>query len=731
MSPQIIKPWEKGFKILNRYEIIDIKQGGMGIVYIVSDHDWSDRNYAAKTFQDKFIWDEDAIKRFIAEADTWIALERHTNIVFANFVMKIEGKPFLFLDYIYGGDLNQFIGKFSINEALDFAIQFCTGMGYAYQKCGVIHRDIKPANILVQKDPEFSSGYCFKITDFGLVKAVGDQYREEFVEVSTVMGTLPFMPPEQFPKRIQEKFSFQGQVTTRTDIYSFGVTLYLLLTGKLPFSYLEDIFQKKPEHPIFLNPKIPENLDRLITRCLEKNPDMRYKDFKELQEDLIQIFKDLTREDYVVAGKKEEFYGIDWSLKGHALFNLGKFQEAIECFDKTHKTNPGDLVAWNNKGLAYYKLGNYQKALGCFNTVLDIDSRDSYAWTNKGLALAGLGKYQESLGCYEKALEVNPRDSVAWSNKGLTFANLGKLDEAIRCYDTALEINPRDPVTWCNKGFAQGNLEKLEEAVGCFDKVLGINPRDAGAWNYKGLAYYKLGHYPEALGCFNKALDIDPQSNEALKNKGSILRQIGPQESIACFNKALARESRDAGAWNNKGLSYAKMGNYSEALECFNKALEVDPRSCEAWNNKGLALRYSGRIPEALVCFDKALGINPRDASAWNNKGLVHNKLGNFSEALECFDKALEINPRSCEAWNNKGMTYTKTGKLQEALVCFNRVADINPRDVEVWNNKGAVLFNLGKKQEALKCFEYFIELAPPHYASQVEQVRKLIRKLK
>ena len=731
MSPQFVKPWENGFKILNRYEIIDIKMGGMGIVYIVRDHDWNERIYAAKTFQDKYIWDEEVIRKFIAEAETWIALERHTNIVFANFVMKIEGKPFLFLDYIHGGDLNQFIGKFTINEALDFAIQFCTGMDYTYQKLSVIHRDIKPANVLVQKDPEFRSGYCFKITDFGLVRALGDQFQEEFVEVSTVLGTLPFMPPEQFPKRIRERFSFQGQVTTRSDIYSFGVTLYVLLTGKVPFSQLDGIFQQKPEHPIFLNPKIPENLDRLITRCLEKNPDMRYADFKELQKDLIQIFHGLTGEDYVVVGKKEEFYGIDWSHKGLALSNLGKFQEAIECFDKVHKINPGDLVAWNNKGLAYYKLGNYLKALGCFNKVLDRDSRDSYAWTNKGLALAGLGEYQDALGCYEKALEVNPRDPVAWSNKGLVYSNLGKLNEAIRCYDTSLEIDPRDPVTWCNKGFAKGNLGKPEEAIGCFDKALEINPRDSNAWNYQGLAYYKLGHYPEALLCINKALEIDPGSCEALKNKGSVLQQYKPQESIVCFNKALGTESRDAAAWNNKGLAYAKIGNYPGALKCFNKALDVDPRSCEAWNNKGLALRYSGRIPEALECFDKALGIHPRDAGAWNNKGLVQNKLGNYPEAFECFDKALNIDPRSCDAWNNKGMTYIKTGKLQEALACFNRVADINPRDVEVWNNKGAVLYNLGKKQEAIKCFENFIELAPQKYASQVEQIRKLIRTLK
>jgi tetratricopeptide (TPR) repeat protein len=731
MTSPVIQPWQIGYKILNRYEIMDIKKGGMGVVYIVSDHDWNGRIYAAKTFQDKYIWNEEAIQRFLAEAEAWISLERHTNIVFADFVMKIEGKPFVFLDYVYGGDLNQFVGNLTIPEALDFAIQFCTGMDYAHKKLGLIHRDIKPGNVLVQKDPRFRYGYCYKITDFGLVKALGDQFEEEFIEVSTVMGSLPFMPPEQFPKTIQEKFSFQGRVTTRSDIYSFGVTLYVILTGKLPFSHIDGIFRYKQEHPIFLNPKIPENLDRLIIRCLEKNPDLRYADFKELQNDLLQIFGDLDSEVYTVVGKKEDLYGIDWSYKGLALSNLGKLQEALPCFDKALEKNPGDLIAWNNKGLVYYQLGNYQKALDCFARVLDTDPGDPYAWNNKGLALIGLGRIQEALDCHKKATEVNPGDPVAWAYKGLAYANLGNYEEADRCYDIALEMNPRDHGTWCNKGFAKGNLNKLEDAIACFNKALEINPREAPAWNYKGLAHYKLGQYPEALECYNKALVIDPAYREALKNKGSVLRHSQPQESIACFDKALDGGSNDVAAWNNKGLTCARMGNYPEALGCFNKALEADPRSCEAWNNKGLALMYSGRMPEARECFDKALGFNIRDTSAWNNKGLLYIRLGDYPKALECFDKVLDTDPRSCDAWNNKGLTYTKAGKLPEALECFNIVADINPRDVEVWNNKGAVLFNLGKKQEAITCFKYFIELAPPHYASQVEQVRKLIKKLK
>ena len=537
MTPQEIKPWEKGGKILNRYEIIDIKRGGMGIVYAVYDHEWN-RMFAFKTFQDKYIWDEDAIQRFITEAVTWTELERHTNIVFANYVLKIHGKPFLFLDYIEGGDLNQFIGKLTIEQGLDFAIQFCTGMEYAYHKLGVIHRDIKPANVLVHKDPEFRFGYCFKVTDFGLVKALGDEFQGEFVEVSTVMGTIPFMPPEQFPKRIQKTFSFHGLMTTRSDIYSFGVTLYVLLTGKLPFSNLEEIFLKKPEHPLFLNQKIPESLDRLILKCLEKDPNKRYTTFKELQEELLEIFKGITGEVYVIVGKNEELTGADWTQKGIAFDNLGKPEEALACHDKALAINPKLFGAWNNKGISLINLGKPQEACGCFDQALEINPQFDLAWNNKGLALLALQKFPEAHECFNKVLEVNPRDIEALYNKGASLISIGKFQEAIWCCDKALEINPRECNAWNNKGLALLAVGKLQEALECYDKALEINPRDEEVWNNKGFAFLILGKLHESLCCIDKALEINPTYYRSWRIKGIVLDKMGKkQEAIICLEK--------------------------------------------------------------------------------------------------------------------------------------------------------------------------------------------------
>jgi tetratricopeptide (TPR) repeat protein len=535
--------WDKGYKIQNRYEIIDIKKGGMGIVYIAHDHEW-DRIFAIKTFQDQYLWDEDIIQRFMAEAQTWTELERHTNIVFANFIQRIEGKPLLFLEYINGGDINPFVGNLTIEETLDFAIQFCTGMEYAYQKLGVIHRDIKPGNVMVQKDPRFKSGYAFKITDFGLVKVLGDKFLDEFVEISTGMGTLPFMPPEQFPERIQEKFSFKGQVTTRSDIHSFGATLYLLLTGKMPFIDLNEIFIKQPVSPKNLNPKIPELMDKLIIKCLEKNPDKRYTDFTELKEKLVEISNDFTHESYAIVGEKEKLTYSDWSNKGFALDELGKFPEAIECYDKSLEINPRYDLAWNNKGLALADLGNLPEAIGCYDRALEINPRYGNALKNKGNALKNLGKLLEAIGCCDKVLEINPRDDGAWDNKGNALRELEKFPEAIVCYDKSLEINPRYFEAWNNKGLTLADLGKFPEAIECYDKALEINPRYDRAWNNKGVALGNLGNSHNAIGCCDKALEINPRFFEA---------------------------------WNNKGIALKNLGKFPEAIECYERFMEFAP----------------------------------------------------------------------------------------------------------------------------------------------------------
>lgn len=641
------KPWEIGYKILGRYEILDIKKGGMGIVYIAHDHEWNQK-FAVKTFQDQFLWNENIIQRFMAEAEVWTNLERHTNIVFSNFVKVIEGKPLLFLEYIDGGDLNRFIGKLGIAGVLDFAIQFCTGMEYAYRKLGVIHRDIKPGNVMVQKDSRFRLGYCFKISDFGLVKALGGEFEDKAPEVSTGMGTSQFMSPEQFPEQIQMMYSFSGMVTTRSDIYAFGVTLYLLLTGKFPFNDLNRTFMQYTTHPKIFNPAIPEKLDTLIVRCLEKNPDKRYSAFGELQKDLMDIFNDLAGERYAIIGKKEALSDRDWVNKGVALATLEKYPDAVGCYDRALEINPGQAMAWCNKGNVFLKLKKYEDAIGCYNTSLTQDPGNFLAWTNKGAALADLGNYQDAIGCYEKALIINPGYFEAWSNKGTARSHLGKKQDAIECYDHALALNQRVAEVWYNKGLTLNKLGKYLEAIECYDRAIKIDPKYSEVWNDKGNAFLNLKRYQDGIGCYEKSLKINPGS---------------------------------ASTWSNKGSAFLDLDRHQDAIHCYDKALAIDNGMPEAWYNKGLALSRLGRFEEAVVCYSHVLEINPGNSDVWNKKGNTLMSLGKYLEAVECYKKGLEFNPENPDLWFNRGIACSNLGMPQDAIGCFGKFIGFAPSE--------------------------------------------------
>src|SRR6266581_580367 len=160
--------WQIGYKIKNRWEINKILRGGMGIVYIVQDHELG-QTMAAKTFQKEvFARNPQIAHRFEQEARAWINLDLHQNVTCALFAEIIEGQPFLFLEYVSGGDMSSWIGTPRLTEdlpqVLRFAIQFCDGMNHVLSKGIKAHRDIKPQNCLITEDR------TLKVTDFGLAK---------------------------------------------------------------------------------------------------------------------------------------------------------------------------------------------------------------------------------------------------------------------------------------------------------------------------------------------------------------------------------------------------------------------------------------------------------------------------------------------------------------------------------------------------------------------------------
>jgi len=261
-------------KTISHYKILEkLGEGGMGVVYKAQDTKL-DRLVALKFLPQHLTSDFSEKERFIHEAKAASALN-HPNITTIHEVDEFEGQMFIVMEYCEGKTLKQMIEKetLSVKKVLDIGIQICEGLAIAHEK-GIVHRDIKSDNIMVTHDG------LVKIMDFGLAKLKGVS---RLTKSETTMGTVAYMSPEQA----------QGiEVDQRSDIFSFGVVLYEIITGQLPFkgeheaAIMYSVMNETPEPLARYKAGVPDELQRIMSKALAKSKDERYQHTDDLLADL-------------------------------------------------------------------------------------------------------------------------------------------------------------------------------------------------------------------------------------------------------------------------------------------------------------------------------------------------------------------------------------------------------------------------------------------------------------
>ena len=555
--------------IADRHQIHDIHDGGMGVVYVVYDHQGlpGQRVLAIKTLRDELLTDRRQRGRFVSECETWIKLERHPNIVRAFSVQDIDGKPHALLELVTGGDLRRWIGtpRLDLVQALRFGVQFCLGMEHAVRKGLHCHRDVKPENLLV------TEGGTLKITDFGLAKvhdeAVGIDlgapipladadagadgspfFRQEqrdridwnapssrglndcieladwgeeidpavtadyqprgpstvvpasfqnvlstmtwhgpaiplaadseadsrvsFNRLETaefvpspafadetldgaILGTAAYMAPEQFRNA--------KAVDMRADMYSFGVVLFEMIATRRPFR--GNTYQKlarqhdrgvAPSVVRFISSRhsrVGRALDRIIQRCLAKDPSKRYATFFELRRELAKCLWAINRERIVIPAESE-LEAWELTNKGVSLGTLGRFDEERESYEESIRIKPDYAPAWFNQAAALGSIERPADAIEYANVALLLNPTSVPALINKALAFHALDRSETALALFDRAAHLQPREPEVWYGRGYVLLQLGNFEGAKSALNQALRLRPTYPEAILAMGIA-------------------------------------------------------------------------------------------------------------------------------------------------------------------------------------------------------------------------------------------------------------------------------------
>ena len=322
----------KGQKINDRYEIIRILgEGGMANVYLAEDTILN-RKVAVKVLRGDLANDEKFVRRFQREALSASSLN-HPNIVEMYDVGEDDGNFYIVMEYVDGKNLKQLIkrrNKLSLPEVIDIMKQLTDGIAHAHDSF-IIHRDIKPQNMLI-----LDNGLV-KITDFGIAVALNNT---QLTQTNSVMGSVHYLPPEQAAGK---------GATFKSDIYSLGILMFELLTGKLPFrgDNAVEIALKQLKEPIpsvrEIDETIPQSVENIVLKACAKNPENRYNSARDMYYDLCRCLSDEAKNDKKLKYQYIEFEGNEEKIKVSDK-NEGD-EVSIKKVDKKDY-NPNNKFAW-------------------------------------------------------------------------------------------------------------------------------------------------------------------------------------------------------------------------------------------------------------------------------------------------------------------------------------------------------------------------------------------------
>lgn len=504
------------------FKVYGAQAGGCAVIYIVLDEETL-KPFCLKAAFDQAYAGPDAVARFEREAETWLSLEKHANLIYAHSVLRIGGRLYLLIEYAAGSDLWRKLkqGPLPVAAALRYAIHLCDGMSYAVQVLpGFVHGDLKPNNCLLTKDD------VLKISDFGQAAAAEPQASlaewridkgAEKSDGSTPgikrwrFGTPAYMAPEQFDAT--------HHLDGRSDVYAFGVILFEMLTGQRPFTgtthpeCYKQHFLLAPPDPRTLRADIPEPVAAFILNCLAKSPAERPADFGVIGRKLRVHYEEMCHAD-IPRPLPAALSAQDLIERGEALLALGRYAEAQTQINRWQANMLQSSGAWSLKGCALAAEGD-DAALACFDRALALDAHSALIWHHKGAALAQRASFDEAVACFDRALRLDRKLGCAWLSKGQALIKAGQHEAALECLRVAVQLDEQNAESYNSLGLVYSGLGQGAEALKAHERASQLNPYYADAFDSLGELHLRAGRIMDAVEAYQRALSLRPDLRTA------------------------------------------------------------------------------------------------------------------------------------------------------------------------------------------------------------------------
>jgi Flp pilus assembly protein TadD/predicted Ser/Thr protein kinase len=645
---------------LSHYDVLaDLGAGGMGVVYRAHDTRL-DRDVAIKVLPTDRPLTQTARRRFQREAMAASALN-HPNIITIYEVNSEGNTDFMVMEYVRGATLSSVLKnrKLELSEAIRYCIQIADALTKAHA-AGIVHRDLKPGNIMVTEDG------LVKVLDFGLAKfnpnmATGDSELTDaertnqftLTQPGAVTGTVAYMSPEQA----------RGEpVDARSDIFSFGIVMFEMFSGHLPFvgpnsiALLHNLHFSPPRNITQMRPGVPKPLVSLIARMLEKKTEKRVQTMAEVGGEL---------------------------RRG-----------AVGLVDGPLTWHPSDATIDMARAPSSWQ-GRFSKrqiwmAVG-FLVLLVLAATGGWRWLRKP-------KMAQPAGTQEAPVEDNAYSLYRRARGDLDHSDRdGSVDDAIKLLGRAVELDPQSAASYAAlsdayeyKNSFSPDPQWIKLASEYANKAVSLDNYLAAGHVSLGMAKMSAGDSTEAEKQFRAAADLDPKS---------------------------AIPHRDL------GLLYGKTGKGDEATEELKRALQIDPKDWKSYMDVGLNAYQAGHFTDAASAWEMALKLEPDNVPALRNLGAAYHSLGRDDDAVAALQHALEIKPGS-DVFANLGTVLFYQGKYDRAVPAFEKAVELGANNYDNWGNLGdAYRWSSNKKNQAKPAYEHAIQLVREEIARNPNEI--------